>query len=69
MYGQDLVHLNTAGDKSKMNKNPMPKQKVTTFATSDSKRANVQTQTSNKSEKDTLKIENNTAINAKMNIS
>ena len=33
MYGQDLVHSNTAGDKSKINKNPMPKQKVTTFAT------------------------------------
>ena len=33
MYGQDLVHLNTAGDKLKINKNPMPKQKVTTFAT------------------------------------
>ena len=51
MYGQDFVHSNTAGDKSKMNKNPMPKQKVTAFATtSDSKKANVQTQTSNKSE-------------------
>ena len=44
------MHSNTAGDKSKMNKNPMPKEKVTTFAASDSKKANVQTQTSNKSE-------------------